>query len=143
MRVKTRGWVAGLLAASAFAVWFLLVDVVKQQPLASLAYMSGLLFSFTTALPATARLAAFLLVLAIMLGLIAHLLLVLFARTSLAPTWGVAGFAGLLLFGVLAAGSVLVFQVNLVTAVGWLHTLIASLLAGAVLVGYLRKKRGA
>ena len=140
--MKTHGWVAGLIAALAFAVWFVLVDVLKQQPLASLAYMSGLVFSFTTALPATARLAAFLLILALALGIIAQLLLALFRRTSLSPAPMVAGITGLSLFGLLATGSLLVYQVNVASAVGWVHTLIASILAGAVLIGYLRKRDG-
>ena len=135
----SRGFVAGFIAAAAFAVWFLLVDFVKEQPLASLAYLSGLLFSFTTALPATARLAAFLLFHFLVFGLIGAIVS-RFAR-MLPMHWMVVGILlGVVLTAGMYAAGVVVFDVDAVRGLGWPHVVVANLIAGAVLASALRAR---
>src|SRR5688500_5890800 len=103
----SRGLIAGFIAAAAFAGWFLLVDVVQGQPLATPAYMSGLLFSFTTALPASARLVAFTAIHFLVFGAIGVLVSVLSQRWRLKPMLSLGIVLGFLLFDLVFYGSVL------------------------------------
>jgi hypothetical protein len=138
----SRGLVAGFIAAAVFAAWFLLVDVVQGQPFATPAYMSGLLFSFTTALPATARLAAFTLIHFLVFGVIGVIVSVLSDRGRWRPMLSLGIVLGFLLFDIVFYGSVLLLGVNIVRALGWPQVLTANMAAGVALFGYLRVRAG-
>lgn len=138
----SRGLVAGFIAATAFAAWFLLVDVAQGQPLATPAYMSGLVFSFTTALPASARLAAFTILHFLAFGAVGVLVSLLSERWDLKPMLSLGVVLGFLLFDVVFYGSVLLLGVNVVRALGWPQVLTANIVAGVVLLGYLRVRAG-
>jgi hypothetical protein len=138
-----QGLAAGLVAAAVFAAWFLLVDVVQAQPLATPAYMSGLLFSFTTALPASARLLAFTALHFIAFGVVGMIVAVLLERWRLKP-WVTIGIPlGFLLFDLSFYGSMLLFGVDIVRALGWPQVLTGNVLAGVVVMAYLKAKSGA
>ncbi|MGQ0815591.1 MAG: hypothetical protein ACT4O1_14235 [Gemmatimonadota bacterium] len=96
-----RGFTAGLFAAIVVAVWFLVVDVVKDQPLATPAYMSGLVFSFTTALPATARVLVFTLMHFLAFGIIGIVVAVLIGRSTLQARAYFGILLGLFLVGLI------------------------------------------
>lgn len=138
----SHGLVAGLIAAIAFTVWFLLVDVVQGQPLATPAYMSGLLFSFTTALPASARLAAFTILHFLAFGAVGVLVAALAERWRMQPMLSLGVVLGFLLFDLVFYGSVLLFGVNVVRALGWPQVLTANIIAGVTLLGCLRVRAG-
>jgi hypothetical protein len=138
----SRGLVAGFIAAASFAVWFLLVDVVQGQPLATPAYMSGLVFSFTTALPATARLIVFTILHFLAFGIVGALVAVLLDRWNMQPRLLLGIALGFLLFDIVFYGSVVALGVNVVSALGWPQVLTANIIAGVVLFGYLRIREG-
>lgn len=138
----TRGLVAGFVAATTFAGWFLLVDIIKGQPLATPAYMSGLVFSFTTALPATARLLVFTLLHFIAFGAVGVLVAMLMERAHLHPGLYLGAVLGFLLFDIVFYGSVVLLGVNVVRALGWPQVLTANIVAGIALFGYLRLSAG-
>lgn len=138
----SRGLVAGLAAAAAFAVWFLLVDVVQGQPLRTPAYMSGLLFSFTTALPATARVIAFTLVHFLAFALVGIAMSMALAALDTTPGITLGAVVGFLLFDIVFYASVLFVGVNVVRELGWPQVLSANILAGVVMLGYLRVRAG-
>jgi hypothetical protein len=135
-----RGMRAGFWAATTLIAWFVFVDVVRGQPLLTPAYLSGLLFSFTTALPASARLLAFAAFVFVTYGLVGALVALLMNRLALAPRWYLGVTIGLLT-GLLAhAGSVALYRVNLARSLGWLP-LAGNVVAGVVLMTYLKMKR--
>jgi len=135
-----RGLAAGFLAAATIAAWFLLVDVVRGQPLFTLAYLTGVLFSFTTALPATARVAVFTLLLFLAFGLVGILVAWLLDRWRVEPRLLLGGALGVLLFGLVFYGSIIAFGVNAVRELGWPQVLSGNVIASVVLLGYLRAR---
>ncbi|MGQ0562688.1 MAG: hypothetical protein ACT443_12540 [Gemmatimonadota bacterium] len=140
--VALRGLAAGSLAAAIFAAWFLLVDLIKGQPLATPAYMSGVVFSFTTALPATARLAAFTVLHFAAFGATGVLIAWVLDKIELKPHTYFGLPLGFLLFDLVFYASIIFLGVDIVRALGWPQVLIGNVLAGLVLMGYLRVKSG-
>jgi hypothetical protein len=140
-RLVSRGMRAGFWAAVVLAIWFSAVDVVRGLPLSSPAYMSGLIFSFTTALPATARLFAFAVILLVVYGAIGAFTAVLLNRLRIEPRWYAGVAIGCVLFGLGYVLGVTVFGVNLPRALGWFATAVGDLLTGIVIVSYLRRRR--
>jgi hypothetical protein len=138
-----RGLTAGLIAAATFAAWFLLVDVVEAQPLATPAYMSGLIFSFTTALPASARLIAFTLLHFVSFGVVGMIVAALLEKWQLKPLVSIGFPLGFLLFDLSFYGSMLLFGVDIVRALGWPQVLTGNVLAAVVMMAYLKAKSGA
>lgn len=139
----SRGLAAGFAAAATFAAWFLLVDVVKAQPLATPAYMSGLIFSFTTALPASARLLAFTLLHFVTFGMVGVIVAVLLDKWRLRPLVTIGIPLGFLLFDLAFYGSLMLFGVDIVRALGWPQVLTGNVLAAMVLMSYLKARSGA
>src|SRR5687768_3521581 len=138
----SRGLVAGFIAAAVFAAWFLIFDVLRGQPLATPAYMSGLLFSFTTALPASARLAVFTVIHFLVFGAVGVLISVLTERSRMRPMLSLGIVLGFLLFDIVFYGSVMLLGVNIVRALGWPQVLTANIVAGVTLFAYLRHRAG-
>lgn len=139
----TRGLVAGFIAAAIVAAWFLLVDAVQGQPFRTPAYMSGVLFAFTTALPATARVAVFTLIHFLAFGLVGVAVAWLLSKWNFTPRLYLGVAIGFLLFDLVFYGSVLAFGVNVVRALGWPAVLAGNILAGLFMLGYLRARSGA
>jgi hypothetical protein len=137
------GLTAGLIAAATFAAWFLLVDVVKAQPLATPAYMSGLIFSFTTALPASARLFAFTLLHFVSFAVVGMIVASLLEKWQLKPLVSIGFPLGFLLFDLSFYGSMLLFGVDIVRALGWPQVLTGNVLAAVVMMAFLKAKSGA
>lgn len=136
-----RGLRAGLVAAAALIVWFLVVDVVRGLPLITPAYLSGLVFSFTTALPATARVLAFTVLLFVAYGLTGCAISVALVRLSLPPHlyYGVA--IGLLISALAYFAAEAVYDVDIVRALGWVIVLGGNVVAGITMVTWLRLRR--
>lgn len=144
MRTRlTRGLVAGFIAAATFAVFFLLVDLLQGQPLRTPAYMSGLVFSFTTALPASARLATFTVIHFVAFGAVGILAALLLDKLAVPPRLYMGLALGFLLFDIVFYGSVAGLGVNVVRALGWPAVLVGNLLAGAAMFAYLKARSGA
>jgi hypothetical protein len=102
--------------------------------------MSGLIFSFTTALPATARVATFTLIHFLAFGLVGVIVSRLLTKWQFEPHLYIGVAVGILLFGIVFFGSVIVFGVNVVRELGWAQVLAGNILAGLVMLGYLRAR---
>lgn len=138
----TRGLTAGFIAAATFALFFLFVDLVRGRPFHTPAYMSGLLFSFTTALPATARLLTFTALHFLAFGIVGALATVLLDKLRVAPRLYLGVLLGFLLFDLLFYASVLFIGVDVVRALGWPAVLGGNILAGTVMFAYLKARSG-
>jgi hypothetical protein len=133
-----RGLVAGFLAGTTVALWFLVVDLVAAFPLRTPAFLARVLFGLDDVELAILPIAAYTLLhylVFIGLGLLlAHLFVRLHPRAHL-PLGLVVG---VLLFDLLFYSSVIITGVNVLEALGWPVVLVGNLIAGAVLLEYLR-----
>jgi hypothetical protein len=140
-RRVSHGVRAGFCAAAALLIWFILVDVVRGQLLLTPAYLSGLLFSITTALPASARLLAFSVIVFAAFAAVGATVAVLLERLRLAPRW----YLGIVVGGVVAAvvylGSATLYGVDLLRGIGWMQLVAGNLVAGVVMLAFLNRKR--
>jgi hypothetical protein len=129
---------AGFLAGTTVALWFLLVDLIAAFPLRTPAFLARVLFGLGDASLAILPIVAYTLLhylVFIGLGLLlAHLFVRLHPRAHL-PLGFVVGF---LLFELLFYSSVIITGVNVLEALGWPVVLVGNLIAGAVLLEYLR-----
>jgi hypothetical protein len=137
----SRGLSAGFSAAAALVLWSFLVDVVRGQPLITPAYVSGLIFSFTTALPATARLVASALIIFVVLAVVSILVAAVLEKLRIQPRLYLGVVVGVMLFAAVFLVSDAVYGVNLVRALGWLQVLGGSIVAGVVMLAYWKLKR--
>lgn len=133
----TRGAVAGFLAATALAIWFLVVDVLQATPLYTPLFVAsalagfdavemslGLLFMYTAL-----HFGTFILV-----GVFTSWAL---ERTRTTPHFLLGLVLGFLLFDLVFYMGVIVTGVNVVRTLGWPQVLVGNLIAGVTLMGYL------
>jgi hypothetical protein len=137
-RFTRRGLLGGFLAATAVALWFLVVDLLAGAPLRTPAFLAGALF----ALPGAT-------VTALPIALYTLLHYALFLALGVAVAWLVTRInarayvllglvTGFLLFDLLFYASIVITGVNVVEALGWPVVLVGNLLAGVVLLESLR-----
>ena len=127
-----RGLVAGFLAGTTVALWFLAVDLVAAFPLRTPAFLARVLFGLDDVELAILPIVAYTLLhylVFIGLGLLlAHLFVRLHPRAHL-PLGLVVGF---LLFDLLFYSSVIITGVNVLEALGWPVVLVKMANRGAV-----------
>lgn len=104
--------------------------------------MSGLVFSFTTALPATARLLVFTLIHFLAFGIVGVVTESLLARLRVAPRLFMGVLLGFLLFDLVFYGSVVGLGVDIVSQLGWPAVLAANIVACIALFAYLKRAHG-
>lgn len=136
--IVTRGLKAGFLAGSAVALYFLLVDLFAAVPLRTPAFLAGSLFGLEGMEIALLPIVAYTLLhfaVFLTLGLVLARII-----TGLAPGVHILlGLAvGIFLFDLLFYGSLITTGVDVVEALGWPVVLLGNLLAGVVLLEYLR-----
>jgi hypothetical protein len=139
----SRGLAAGFIAAAAFAAWFFLIDVASGNALRTPTYMSGLVFSSANAMPSAARVALFTILHFAAFGIMGVLVSILLEKAEIRPSIGLGIVLGFLLFDLVFYGSVIITGVDIVEELGWPQVLTANVVAGAVMLGYLRAKTGA
>ncbi|MGH7475813.1 MAG: hypothetical protein ACRELD_05965 [Longimicrobiales bacterium] len=132
-----QGALAGLVAATALAAWFLLIDLVEGRPFYTPAFLYAVLTDSTQvefgfrgiALYTLAHYAAF-----VVIGIgIAW-----FAERLEAVPGVLLGFIlGFLLFDLIFYGSIWITGVDVVNAIGWPQVLAGNVIAGIVLMGSL------
>lgn len=136
-RLISRGAIAGILAASALAIWFLIVDALRGEPFGTPAFLAGGVLGIDAPEPN---------VLAVVLYTLVHYAAFVVAGIAVAIVLGLLNAApsfllglvlGMLLFDVLFYLSVLVTGVDMVRALGWPEVLVGNLLAGITLMAYL------
>ncbi len=133
-----RGVMAGFLAGTTIALWFLVVDLLAAYPLRTPAFLAQILFDLeeveVRAIPITAYTLLHFTVFIILGLLVARLSTRLHPRAHLL----VGLVTGFFLFDLLFYGSLLSTGVNVNEALGWPVVLLGNLLAGVVLLEYLR-----
>jgi hypothetical protein len=133
----TRGAIAGFLGATVLALWFLVIDLLQNQPFHTPLFvasaLAGLervdmsvgLLSMYTAL----HFATF-----IVLGVALNWAL---EKTGTAPHFLLGLVLAFLLFDLVFYVGVIVTGVNVVSSLGWPQVLVGNLIAGVTLMGYL------
>jgi len=138
----TRGATAGLIAALALAVWFLVIDVIQGSPFHTPAFVASSLAGLgavEASVPLIAMYTALHFGLFILIGIGVSWLL---HRTNTAPHFLLGFVLGFLLFDLVFYLGVMVTGVNVVRALGWPAVLVGNLLAGLVLMGTLARLNG-
>ncbi|HSL71200.1 MAG TPA: hypothetical protein VK864_13220, partial [Longimicrobiales bacterium] len=132
-----RGIIAGIIGGLALAIWFLVIDMVEQQPLRTPAFVASALLGRApiqfdvglVALYTALHFAAFILV-----GIAVTWLL---ERTETPPHFLLGMVLGFLLFDLVFYLGVVITGVNVVRTLGWPEVLSGNLIAGVSLMGYL------
>ena len=136
--VFARGILAGVVGATALALWFLIIDGSQGQPLRTPAFLANALLGAEgiemggfgpVALYTLLHFGGF-----IVVGLIVSWLLTHIETTSPVLLGLVLGFG---LFDLVFYGSVVVTGVNVVEALGWPEVLSGNLVAGVCLMGVM------
>lgn len=135
----TRGAVAGALAATAVVLFFLLVDVVQGRPLQTPAFLAGILLGRESTDPGAALIAVYTLVHYVVFVALGILVAWFLDRARFPATWLLGLVLGFLLFDLVFYASIVLGGVDVVQTLGWPVFLAGNLLAGVVLVGYLRR----
>jgi hypothetical protein len=140
MRPRTtagRGLLAGLLAATAIAVWFLIIDALLHQPFRTPAFLASALLGLDEVLPGALQIAAYTVAhyaVFIGVGIGAAWLL---DRVDVRPGVLIGLVLGLLLFDLVFYAGVIMTGANVVRALGWPEVFIGSMIAGLTLSGFL------
>jgi hypothetical protein len=133
----SRGLVAGILAATVLAAWFMLIDTLQDEPLATPSLVASALLGIGDG---SVNL------LAVALYTVVHF--AVFALFGIAMAWvaqevvlvpgALLGTAlGFLLFDIMFYGSLIVSGRAVVAELGWLPVLVGNIIAGLVLFGAL------
>jgi hypothetical protein len=135
--IWVRGALAGILGASAMALWFLIIDASQGAPFRTPALLAASLVgaeNFETrpgliAMYTFIHFAAF-----IVVGILATWVL---AKMKTAPSILLGLVLGFILFDLVFYASVYVTGIDVVEALGWVEVLTGNLLAGLTIMGYL------
>lgn len=137
--ITTRGALAGCLAATVLAVWFLIIDTLQGEPFQTPAFLASVVAGLeqvrmTTGLIVMYTALHYLVFLAVGVG-IAWLL----SRAEAVPGVLLGIVIGFLLFDLLFYGSVVATGVDVVRMLGWRNVLAGNILAGIALTVALRR----
>jgi hypothetical protein len=132
-----RGVLAGIFAAVALAVWFMLIDSLQGQPLATPAFLAGALLGVGDGSVAILPVAVYTVVHVVGFALLGVAMAWVADRTGFAPGALLGIALGFLLFDVMFYGSLLVTGSAVVAELGWAPVLAGNIIAGLVLFGSL------
>jgi hypothetical protein len=132
-----RGVVAGLAAAAALALWFLLVDAVAGQPFHTPAFLARLLLGAEVTLGA-AGIAIYTVIHFAAFVLVGAGVGWLMDRVRVVPDLLLGFVLGFLLFDLVFYGSVWFTGTDVVNYLGWVEVLVGNVIAGLTLVGVVR-----
>lgn len=137
MSVVTRGILAGLVGATAMALWFLIIDGSQGAPFRTPAFLASALLGLEEVRIAFGPVVLYTLVhygAWVVVGLTVSWVLALVSTASPVLLGLVLGFA---LFDLVFYGSVIVTGVDVVSQLGWPEVLAGNLIAGVSLLGFL------
>jgi hypothetical protein len=128
-----RGVLAGTVAATTVAVWFLIIDAIRAQPFRTPAFLAAALLGLPQSAPTATLIAVYTAVhYAVFIGFGIALAWV-FASQRIRPGILLGLVAGFLLFDVLFYGGVIMTGADVVRYVGWPEVLFGAMLAGVAL----------
>lgn len=132
-----RGVIAGIVAATAMALWFLVIDASQATPFRTPAFLANELLGTNGIQPTVGSIFLYTLV-HYAAWIIVGLLISWMLRTvHTAPTVLLGIVVGFLLFDIVFYTSVAVTGVDVINALGWPEVLAGNLLAGVSLMGFL------
>jgi hypothetical protein len=134
-----RGAIAGALAATAVAIWFLVIDTVEGRPFYTPSFLSSALLGRENMLATPAALAFYTVVHFVTFIVIGIGMAWLMRRWEVVATSLMGLMLGLLLFDVVFYAGVLITGVNVVRELGWPEVLVGNILAGLVMMEWLER----
>ncbi len=137
-RSLTRGAVAGALAASAVVVWFFLFDLAQGEPFATPSFLAATVIGGSPLTVGAGAIAAYTLVHYAVFIALGVLIAWIVNSGRLAPGVVMGLILGLVFFDLMFYTSLSVSGVDVLPELGWPWVLAGNLIAGLVMVGWLR-----
>ncbi len=137
-RVFLHGAIAGILAATAVAIFFLVVDWAIHAPFRTPAFLSGAILGIHHATPDAGAIVPYTIVhyvVFVVIGILAAWV-VGSVPTARGLLFGIV--VGFLLFDLLFYAGILSSGTDIIRALGWPLVLLGNILAGLVMLAYLR-----
>jgi hypothetical protein len=139
-RVLVQGVVAGALGASALALWFFAIDLIRNEPLYTPDFMARVLLGRIPGLSGTTGIIAFTILHFLSFALVGIAVAWLLQRTGIRPRILLGAVLGFLMFDIVFYVGVILGGANILTRLGWPQVLVGNFLAGLILMAYLRAK---
>ncbi len=136
-RTLVHGAIAGILAATAVAVFFLIVDWAIHAPFRTPAFLAGAILGLRHAQPDAGAIVPYTILHYVVFVLIG--ILVAWVVGSVPAARGILFgiVVGFLLFDLLFYAGILASGTNIIRALGWPLVLVGNILAGVVMLAYL------
>ncbi|HEX6938328.1 MAG TPA: hypothetical protein VF158_02875 [Longimicrobiales bacterium] len=131
------GLMAGFLAATTLAAWFLLIDLIQGKPLYTPAFVASAMMGREEVEIGFQIILVYTLIHYVAFLAIGVSVAWLLRRLDVMPGFPLGVVLGFLLFDLIFYVGVVVTGVNVVESLGWPAVLAGNLLAGIVLMGYL------
>jgi hypothetical protein len=136
--IVARGALAGVLAAAVLALWFFGIDLIRGRPFYTPAFMASALLGRATIETSVYLIGAYSVVHFVSFALVGGVVAWLLERSGIRPHLVLGAVLGFLLFDVVFYVGVLRGGANMVNRLGWPQVLAGNVLAGLVLMAYLR-----
>lgn len=140
--LAARGAIAGVLAATALALWFFIIDSIAGEPLRTPRFLAGVLGGVTNVELGGGAIVIYTIVHYAVFILIGVLTAYVADWMDIVPSTILGFVLGFLMFDVLFYGSVALTGVDVVNRLGWPVVLAGNVLAGLVLFGTLARLSG-
>jgi len=135
--IVARGAIAGVLAAAAFALWFLAIDLIRAEAFHTPAFLAQALTGRENAAPTILLVIGYTIVHFSIFALVGIGVAWALDRTGTQPHLLIGTIIGFLLFDIVFYAGVLIAGTNIVNELGWPEVLLGNVLAGVVLISYL------
>jgi hypothetical protein len=133
-----RGLVGGFAAASALALWFLLIDALAGRPFHTPAFLARVLLGADTVTLSVAQIALYTVVHFALFLLLGGVVGWLMDRLRVVPALLLGFVLGFLLFNLVFYGGVWLTGIDVVNYLGWPEVLVGNIIAGLTLIGVVR-----
>lgn len=138
-RVVSRGLIAGIIAATVVAIWFLLVDALAGDPMRTPGFLAGAAMGSGEGEAGFGNIAVYTILHYVVFAVIGVLVASILARTRTPPMLLLGLVLGVFLFDLVFYGGVVLRGVDVIDAVGWPALLAGNLLGGVALMAWLRR----
>lgn len=132
-----RGTVAGLIGATALALFFLVVDTVQRTPFYTPTFVASTLLDLDASQPTLGLLALYTVLHFAAFVVVGIAVTWLLDKATIPPLLLLGLVLGLLLFDLIFYAGVIMTGTNVVRELGWPAVLVGNVIAGLSLVGYL------
>ena len=138
--VLAQGALAGIIAAAALALWFFAIDLIRDRPFYTPAFMATALLGRRTVEISPLLIAGYTLVHFASFALVGAAVAWLLEISGIRPRVILGAVLGFLLFDVAFYVGVTRGGTDVVDRLGWPQVLVGNLLAGMIMLAYLRAK---